>query len=245
MTNSYQLCIVIPCYNESDNFLLDKYYDFLNNNKNVMICLVNDGSTDSSLEILKKLQKTYPKNIDVISDIINIGKAEAVRKGVNYCNKKYTYKYIAYLDADLAVSLEECQSFVNYFKDDIEFCFGSRILRIGSEIERSKSRQFIGRIVATIISNLLSLKVYDTQCGCKLFTRDLANQLFGVSFISRWLFDVEIFFRILQIYGKEISLTKMLEVPLLKWIDRGDSKVKFTYFFKLWIDLFKIRKAFK
>ena len=51
-----------------------------------------------------------------------------------------------------------------------------------------------GRVIATIISEILQIKVYDTQCGCKVFSRDLASEVFIDEFISRWLFDVEIFF---------------------------------------------------
>lgn len=46
-------------------------------------------------------------------------------------------------------------------------------------------------------------------------------------------------------YGKEIALTKMEEIPVKKWIDQGVSKVKFSYFFRLWYDLYLIRKAHK
>ena len=35
------------------------------------------------------------------------------------------------------------------------------------------------------------------------------------------------------------------EVPLKSWIDYDDSKVKMTYFFKLWLDLYTIKKAYR
>ncbi|VAW26031.1 hypothetical protein MNBD_BACTEROID04-442 [hydrothermal vent metagenome] len=35
------------------------------------------------------------------------------------------------------------------------------------------------------------------------------------------------------------------EVPLKSWIDYDDSKVKMTYFFKLWIDLYHIQKHYQ
>ena len=116
---------------------------------------------------------------------------------------------------------------------------------VGSTIKRSQSRFLIGRIIATAISNILQLKVYDTQCGCKLFTKELSIVAFKNPFISKWLFDVEIFNRLMVYFGAEQSTNYMLEVPLKRWIDQGDSKVKFTYFFKLWIDLYKIKNVCK
>jgi hypothetical protein len=112
-------------------------------------------------------------------------------------------------------------------------------------IERSSYRFFIGRIIATVISYILKLNVYDTQCGCKIFSKELAEVVFKDTFVSKWLFDVEIFDRIIKFYGRKKVLEKMLEVPLLRWVDRGDSKVKSSYFFKLWIDLYKINKMIK
>ena len=73
---------------------------------------------------------------------------------------------------------------------------------------------------------MLLLKFYDTKCGCKVLARKLSIQVFADSFISRWLFDVELFFRIKHLYGN----INCVEVPFNKWIDIGDSKVKDSYF---------------
>jgi len=245
MSKNYHTCIVVPCFNEAKNIVLDDYPKFLQKNLNTLILFVDDGSTDNTVNTIIDLKSKYPKNVEVISLDNNGGKAEAVRRGFQHCGNNYNFKYIAYLDADLAVSLEECNGMTNFLDSKIEFCFGSRISRIGAQIKRKKYRYFTGRIIATIISFLLNLKVYDTQCGCKIFTKSLSKEIFNEPFISRWLFDVEIFFRILNYYGKEESLSKIIEIPLIKWIEKGDSKVNFSYFFKMWIDLYKIRMRYK
>ncbi|MFD0990557.1 DUF6311 domain-containing protein [Mariniflexile jejuense] len=240
----YNLCIVIPCYNEAGYFLHSNYISFLKKNNDTLICFVNDGSSDSTSDCISSLKDRFPDNVEIVSHSANQGKAAAVKTGMDYCNTNFNFKNIAYLDADLSVSLEECYNLMSYLDKDIDFVFGSRVLRIGANIERKKSRHYIGRIISTLISIILSLKVYDTQCGCKIFKENLSKEIFKKPFISKWLFDVEIFFRILKIYGKELALTKMLEIPLKQWIDRGDSKVKITYFFKLWIDLLRIKKEY-
>jgi hypothetical protein len=73
-----------------------------------------------------------------------------------------------------------------------------------------------------------------------LFTANIAQLTFEKPFISMWLFDVEIFSRILIHYGKPKALALMDEIPVKKWIDKGDSKVKLSYFFRLWVDLYRI-----
>ena len=241
----FNTSIVIPCYNEEKGISNSEYSNFLDNNPEAFICFVNDGSKDNTLAVLNGLKEKHPTQIDVLSLEKNSGKAEAVRAGINYCNKTYQHQYIGYLDADLATTLEEFIDLRNYLQDEIVFSFGSRIRKIGSTIERENSRFLIGRVVATFISNILDIKVYDTQCGSKLFTKEISEELFEKEFISRWLFDVEIFYRMIHRFGKEKAIKKMLEVPLKLWVEKGDSKVKLTYGFKLWFDLFEIQRKYK
>lgn len=237
--------IIIPCYNEEKGISIDEYSNFLVNNPEAFICFVNDGSTDATLVTLSNLKAKHDNQIHVLSLKKNSGKAEAVRTGINYCNQNFQHQFIGYLDADLATTLEEFIDLRNYMHGEVVFCFGSRIRKIGSTIDRENSRFLIGRIVATFISNILDIKVYDTQCGSKLFTKEISERLFQGEFISKWLFDVEIFYRMIILFGREIAITKMYEVPLKLWVEKGDSKVKMTYFFKLWYDLFKISCNYK
>jgi glycosyltransferase involved in cell wall biosynthesis len=239
------LCIVIPCYNEEKRLPITDFENFMTNNQNTLICFVNDGSTDRTLEVLKHLKSKFDDQVSIVSYDKNVGKGEAIRKAVSYCNNNLDHDYIAYLDADLSTSPEECLELSSYLDENITFVFGSRIMKIGSVIVRQQHRFLIGRIIATIISNILKLKVYDTQCGCKIFKRELSEIVFKNQFVSKWLFDVEIFNRIIMKYGRNRVLDKMLEVPLKRWIDTEDSKVKMTYFLKLWVDLYRINRICK
>lgn len=243
MQNSTDLVIVVPCFNERDRLPINDFSTFLKKNPRTKVCFVNDASTDGTKEVLQSLQSLLPKQVILLDNELNLGKAEAVRKGVLFCNKKIFAPKIAYLDADLATSLEECYEISTNLNNQISFVFASRILKIGSVVERRFLRFLFGRIIATLISNVLNIKVYDTQCGCKIFKSEIANLLFGKPFISKWLFDVELFSRILCHYGKSEGLKIMEEIPVKHWIDQGESKVKISYFFRLWYDLYLIRKT--
>ena len=240
MPNAFTVCIVIPCYNEENELKNKVYDDFLISTKEELLCFVDDGSSDKTYQELLKLKVQFPNNVAVYQNPKNAGKAESVKNGIHYCLENFQFDKIGYLDADLATSLEEFCEISNFVKDDIAFAFGSRILKLGSVIQRKRFRFVTGRIIATVISSILRLKVYDTQCGAKVMTRDLASEIFKDSFVSQWMFDVELFIRIMAHYGKKEALIRMLEIPLKSWIDKGDSKVKFSYFFKLWLDLLKI-----
>ena len=227
--------------------LLPEYTAFLNQNEDVLLCFVDDGSTDDTVTRLQNMQRAHENKIELFISPKNQGKADAVRAGVTYCNANFDYDCIAFLDADLSTSLSECLRLYAYIKENekIEFAFASRILKIGSDIQRKKFRFVTGRIIATVISSILRLKVYDTQCGCKVFKKDLAKDLFREKFISKWLFDVEIFFRMIHLYGHKGAIERMVEMPLELWVDKGDSKVRMSYFFKLWVDLFRIRRRYR
>ena len=119
----------------------------------------------------------------------------------------------------------------------LSFYFWLAHLKTDNQIERKWYRFLIGRVVATAISTLLGISVYDTQCGCKIFAHDLVKLAFKDSFSSRWLFDVEIFFPSYSGFWKRGYDRFFKEVPLDQWIDTEDSRVKFTYMFRLWVDL--------
>ncbi|OSY87733.1 hypothetical protein WH52_09910 [Tenacibaculum holothuriorum] len=246
-SNTYQLVIVVPCYNEETRLPIQQFKSFVEQkeNNNILICFVNDGSQDNTNEVLQRLSEEHPASITFLSLKENVGKAEAVRKGFLHCNEHFCYDKIAYLDADLATSLEECIRVSNFVNDEVIFAFGSRISKLDNNIKRKFYRFFIGRIIATLISLQLRLKVYDTQCGCKVFKTDLVPSVFKNSFISKWLFDVEIFHRLIKMYGRKQLHTLTKEVPLKAWLDTDDSRVEFTYMFKLWFDLLAIGRQYK
>lgn len=245
MQKSFQLCIVIPCYNEGERIDTVRYSSFLSENSNVLACFVNDGSNDNTLQILTKLKSKFSENVVAISMEKNSGKAETVRTGITYCNANFNFEKIAYLDADLATTLEECLEISKLVTNNVLLAFGSRIPKIDNNIQRKKIRHYVSRIIATFISNQLKLPIYDTQCGCKIFEQSLSEKVFSEKFISKWLFDVELFHRLIILYNLENMSTICREIPLKNWIDYDDSKVKMSYIFKIWFDLYNIKKKYK
>lgn len=240
-----KLVIIIPCYNEEKKMNIEAYSSFLSKHSDISICFVNDGSSDNTLKIVETIQENFTDQVIIRTYSKNRGKAEAVREGMLYTLNSNHFTHFGMFDADLATPLEECLRLAHMVNDNKTFVFGSRILKIGNNIKRKFYRFIIGRFIATMISKSLRLAIYDTQCGCKIFAEEEINTLFENNFISKWLFDVELFFRMITKYGKKEVVNKMLEVPLTSWEDMGDSKVKWTYSFKLFFDLIKINKKYR
>lgn len=236
--------IVIPCYNESTRLPVVEYAGFMRNDDSCRLVFVNDGSTDDTLVVLQNLQLQFPESVEIVDLKQNEGKAAAVRAGVLNCLKN-DFEKIGYLDADLATSLEEWKTISEHVSGEVVFAFGARISKIDNHISRKKYRHYVGRVIATFISEALGFAVYDTQCGCKVLRADVAREVFAEGFLSRWLFDVEIFFRIKNKFGAKSMSRVCREIPLQRWHDVAESKVKFTYFFRLWTDLFLIAKKYR
>lgn len=245
MNRSFDLAIIVPCYNEGNRLKVEQYKNFIRKHSNVLLYFVNDGSIDNTINLLNDLHQTHPSQTTVINLSKNVGKAETVRKGFLKCLKTHETEKIAYLDADLSTSLEACYLISKEVSITTHFAFASRIAKIDTTIHRKFYRFFIGRCIATLIANQLSLKIYDTQCGCKVFKSNLAPYLFNEPFISRWLFDVELFHRLIALYGRDQLKYLVKEIPLKSWHDTDDSRVPLTYFFKIWSDLTAIKRAYK
>ena len=239
------LCIIVPCYNEANRFPQEQFEQFLSKHPAVQLILVDDGSLDNTLALLKRLSAAFPRQVETLTLLKNKGKAGAVQEGMQLALKQSSRDRFAYLDADLSTSLEECTLLSEKINAETSFIFGSRILKTDNRIERKWYRFLIGRVIATVISKMLGINVYDTQCGCKIFDRKLIPIAFDAPFSSRWLFDVEIFFRLINALGEKEMVKQAKEVPLDQWLDTEDSRVKFSYMFQLWLDLAIIYRRYK
>ena len=241
-----KVVIIIPCYNEADRLDTNKFIDYLSKNTHLHFIFIDDGSTDNTNLIIKQIILKFNSLASLLINETNKGKAESVRLGVIE-SYKMNPDFIGFLDADLSAPIEEIDNLLKIIKKDKtkEVVFASRIQLIGSEIKRNYFRHFFGRVFATVVSNILNLPVYDTQCGAKIFSRKICDDIFYEQFISPWLFDVELFARLLNVYGMERTIQMSYEHPVCKWVDIDGSKVKPIYFLKAPFELLKIVRHYK
>ena len=244
-----KVSIVIPCYNEEKRFRCDHTARFLEKNDHISLILVNDGSTDGTAAILESLARKFPDRCRLIHLEKNRGKAEAVRHGLLQAFSG-PVKYAGYWDADFSTPLPVINDFARILdiRPDLYMVIGSRVLLLGRSIERSPFRHYLGRVFATAASMLLDLKVYDTQCGAKLFrVCPEIRRLFEPEFMTRWVFDVEIIARWIK-NQQQLRLPPAEEViyeyALKEWRHVKGSKIGLGDAFSILSDLITIYRQY-
>lgn len=236
--------IVIPCFNEAKRLDRAAFEQFAAEASEISFVFVDDGSVDDTKRMIEELAARLSDRASVVALEKNSGKAEAVRRGVNRALESQP-TYVGFWDADLATPLSVIREFSQLLDDNpsLQMIMGARVQLLGRQIERSALRHYAGRIAATAISTVLGLRVYDTQCGAKLFRADAAGELFRDPFRTRWIFDAEIIARLIARLGAHADPSArdvVYEYPLHKWMDVRGSKIGPSDYLRAAVDLMRI-----
>lgn len=217
---------VVPCFNEASRLDLAGFESLLGLAP-CRITFVDDGSTDDTRALLTRFAVAHEGRVRVHAMDANRGKGEAVRVGMNLALADGA-PFVGYADADLATPAEELARLATIALDSrADVVMGSRVARAGASIDRKAARHYLGRVFATYASLLLEARIYDTQCGAKVFRADARlSRALATEFVSRWVFDVEILARLLHDRASPMPLDRLLEVPLERWTDVGGSKIR-------------------
>lgn len=218
--------IIIPCYNEEKRLNQEAFITFISENSDYHLCFVNDGSKDRTLEVLHTMKAKAPRSISIVDVKKNSGKATAVRAGARFLYSKNDIANIGFMDADLSTDFRDFKDLVNTLKKENKLVvFGSRNALGSGNIERNFLRNVFSKFIKQFILMILGLPIRDTQCGAKVFARSIVPVAYDQAFVSKWLFDVEIFLRLKKFLGKENTMRHIVEQPLMRWVHVDDSKL--------------------
>ncbi len=215
----YELSVVIPAYNEEkrlgktlkrvDNYLREQEESY-------EIIVVNDGSSDQTVELVKELKKEM-KNLKLVDLKKNQGKGYAVKKGV----ESSLGRLILFTDADNSTPIEELGNLKQTLRStEAKVAIGSRYLK-NSNVKRKQPRYRIamGRVGNMLIRLFLIDDIRDTQCGFKLFEHKAAREIFYFQKVRRFAFDMEAL-----VVANNLGY-RIVEVPV-SWINSEDSRVR-------------------
>lgn len=202
-------------------------------NYSVQIILVDDGSNDSTKVIIENYIKTADSSIKLVSYILNQGKGFAVKTGMLAAVGDYRI----FTDADIPFGFDVLDRMLYYldFKE-FDLVIGDRTLdgsRYITEIPRI--RKLGSNFFSFIVGGFVAGGHFDTQCGIKGFSASVANDLFNVSRISGFAFDVELLY---------ISLKRNYDIkrlPVVLICQEGSSVSVVRHGFGMLIDLYRIK----
>jgi glycosyltransferase involved in cell wall biosynthesis len=183
-----QISAIIPVYNQEAevHFLLKRLKEDLNSTLlNYEIIIVNDGSRDKTLEILKKEEK-LDEHIRVISYPQNKGKGYAVKKGIMHTRGDI----VLFVDGDLEISPDAIKDYVKELRSyDLVIASKSHPL---SKVNVPASRKLLSRAFNFYVQVATGIKLKDTQSGLKAGNGNALRKIFNIICIDRYAFDVEL-----------------------------------------------------
>src|SRR3989344_2970286 len=170
-----QLSVVIPCYNEEQNIrlgALDKVARYLEKQPLVWeVLIVDDGSTDASKDLIK--QFVGGNSHFRLIENTHQGKAGTVVTGMLAA----TGARILFTDLDQATPIDQVEKLLPWLDRGFDVVIGSRkSRRAGAPL----LRRLMGPGFMLVRNLILGLsRIEDTQCGFKLFKREVARKVFS------------------------------------------------------------------
>ena len=159
-----RVLVIIPCYNEEGNIL-----NTVNDLKKTKVdyIVINDGSTDNSLKVLKD------NNIPHINLIHNLGIGGAVQTGYKYALEN-NYDIAVQFDGDGQHDVRYVQKLIKPIVDGkADFTIGSRFIEELSKFKSSRARRFGINIISFFMKLFTGKKIYDTTSGFRAVNREI------------------------------------------------------------------------
>jgi glycosyltransferase involved in cell wall biosynthesis len=219
------LSIVIPCYNEEQRilrfesewkkFLVGHGTNLFQKFPRVEIIFINDGSKDRTDSLIREACGRLSTDIVSVSFASlsrNQGKGAAVRRGFEMARGDF----VLMTDVDLSCPLSELFKLVDAH---VDLALGSRALKDSLVLKaQGGGRPSLGRLFNSFLRLMTGIPFKDTQCGFKLIEGSLARRLASELRENRFAFDVELLLLANQ------AKASMKEVPV-RWEHQEPSRV--------------------
>ncbi len=211
-----EFSIVLPAHNEAPRLekavaavkqALGKNYDY-------ELIIAEDGSSDGTFELAKKIASKNG-NVRVLHSDEKLGRGRALSRAFAQAKGKF----VAYMDVDLATEMRHCRELLDRVKRGADVVTGSRYLS-ESRARRSSKRLFFSGFYNFFVRLLLGSRLHDHQCGFKAFRKSVALELCRGAKSKKWFWDTEVL-----VLAQKRGL-KVEEFPI-GWMEQRSTTVNF------------------
>jgi dolichyl-phosphate beta-glucosyltransferase len=220
VSSSIDCSIILPAYNEAARILpyLRSITAYMRDRgQPYEVLVVDDGSIDATASIVETLGSSVPE-IQLLRAPRRRGKGAAVRRGMQAAVGRIQL----FADADGATPIQELAHLEQAVASGADVAIGSRALASqlpGYTVQTRWYRTILTTLFNSVVRQSSLRGITDTQCGFKLFRQSVAADLFQVSSIDGYGFDLELLC-IAQQRGYRIT-----EIPV-NWSHQPDSKFR-------------------
>lgn len=235
--------LVVPCFRESGRIgvFLPELCQAMSGLGCVRIRVVEDGSGPEEAAamnaVVEGLRPSFPCLLPLKALPGNLGKGGAVYAG---WADHGGAQWLGFVDADGSCAAREVERLIRQLPPSgspPRALFASRVKMLGRRVERLLKRHLLGRVYATLVSEMLDIPVYDSQCGLKLVPRTAFEKIAPALQVTGFAFDVELMTALLD-GGCEV-----VEVPV-DWHETPGGKVRLLRdSWRMALDVWRIRQA--
>lgn len=213
-----KLSIIIPAHNEEHRLppMLEAYASYFQEKygDEAELIVVPNFCDDRTVEVARGFTARFP-GVRVLDDPGRVGKGGAVVLGAEAAEGDL----IGFVDADGATEPGAFDQLVE--KISLDGCIIASRWMKGSVMEPKQplSRRLASRCFNFLVRVMFGLRVTDTQCGAKLFRREVIRPVLRNLGVTNWAFDVDMLFQVKRSGGT------VREIPTV-WQDVAGSKIK-------------------
>lgn len=164
------LSILVPVYNEADS-LHELHREIAAvgaaHDLSYEVVFIDDGSRDRSWQIIEELSRS-DRRVSGIRFRRNFGKAAALTAGMRAASGRL----LMMMDADLQDDPAEIPAFLARHDEGFEVVNGWKAQRLDPW-----HKVYPSRVFNWLVGTLTGLKLHDHNCGLKLFTKDVAEEI--------------------------------------------------------------------
>lgn len=220
------LSLVIPVYNEEESLplLFNAIHNTLDSFSRAWeVVLVDDGSNDDSLSVLRKLAQKDPEHIRIVAFRRNFGQTAAIAAGIDHSEGEI----IVLLDADLQNDPADIPMMLEKLDEGYDVVSGWRINRQDTYLTRTLP----SNMANGLISRVTGVKLHDYGCTLKAYRREVLTgfRLYGEMH------------RFIPVFADSVG-AKIIEVPVNHHARRfGEAKYGLERILKVLLDLFTVK----